>query len=323
MKIVITGALGHIGSKLIRTLPEQFPGAEFTLIDNLSVQRYCSLFDLPKNVKYSFFEEDVLNANLGQHFKNASVVIHLAAITNATESFQNKDKVELENYNATVKVAEACVKNNCPLLYLSTTSVYGTQKKVVDENCSESELKPQSPYAETKLREEKFLLALSKSKGLKTTICRFGTIFGTSPGMRFHTAVNKFCWQAVLGTPITVWTQALNQVRPYLDLNDATNAIAFLIKKNHFTNEFYNVLTVNASVSQIVDTIKEFVPELSVKFVDSAIMNQLSYHVSSEKFQSLGFRFSGNLQKQVENTIRLLSGAKFGCLDKTEVQKAA
>ena len=29
--------------------------------------------------------------------------------------------------------------------------------------------------------------------------------------MRFHTAINKFCWQAVLGQPLTVWTTAKNQ----------------------------------------------------------------------------------------------------------------
>ena len=47
MKIVVTGALGHIGSRLIRELPTMFPEAEIVLIDNLSTQRYCSLFNLP------------------------------------------------------------------------------------------------------------------------------------------------------------------------------------------------------------------------------------------------------------------------------------
>ena len=47
MKIVVTGALGHIGSRLIRELPTIFPDANIVLIDNLSTQRYCSLFNLP------------------------------------------------------------------------------------------------------------------------------------------------------------------------------------------------------------------------------------------------------------------------------------
>ena len=41
MKIVITGALGHIGSRLIREIPAWFEGAEIRMLDNLSSQRYA------------------------------------------------------------------------------------------------------------------------------------------------------------------------------------------------------------------------------------------------------------------------------------------
>ena len=43
MKIVVTGALGHIGSRLIREIPWAFPEADIILLDNLSTHRYCSL----------------------------------------------------------------------------------------------------------------------------------------------------------------------------------------------------------------------------------------------------------------------------------------
>ena len=66
---------------------------------------------------------------------------------------------------------------------------------MVDENCSEEKLQPQSPYATTKLKEEELIAELCQRKDYKHH-CRFGTIFGASAGMRFHTAVNKFCWQA-------------------------------------------------------------------------------------------------------------------------------
>ena len=46
MKIVITGALGHIGSSLIRNIPYTLTENEFVLIDSLVTQRYSSLFDL-------------------------------------------------------------------------------------------------------------------------------------------------------------------------------------------------------------------------------------------------------------------------------------
>lgn len=48
-----------------------------------------------------------------------------------------------------------------------------------------------------------------------------GHIGGTSPGMRFHTAVNKLYWQVVMGIPFTVWRAALHQKRQHLELGDS------------------------------------------------------------------------------------------------------
>ena len=64
MKIVVTGALGHIGSALIRSLPAGLPNLELTLIDSLLTQRFCSLFDLPSTARYRFLEADVTKADL-------------------------------------------------------------------------------------------------------------------------------------------------------------------------------------------------------------------------------------------------------------------
>jgi UDP-glucose 4-epimerase len=60
-----------------------------------------------------------------------------------------------------------------------------------------------------------------------------------------------------MGIPLTVWTSALDQQRPYLDLEDAVRAIAFIIEKGPSTiGEIYNVLTTNATVRVIVAAIK-------------------------------------------------------------------
>ncbi len=305
-KIYVLGALGHIGSRLIRDIPITYPDAHIVMMDNMSAQRYCSLFNLPAEGKYSFIEGDVLTFDLEKLLDKADIVIQLAAITDAAGSFQIREKLEYENFTATKRVAEACQKKGAAIIHLSSTSVYGTQSKVVDENCPESDLQPQSPYAETKLREENLLRSLGDSGNLRFITCRFGTICGTSPGMRFHTAVNKFCWQAVLGQPLTVWTTAYDQKRPYLDLCDAVEAIKFIISNELFDGQVYNVLTANLTVRNIVDMIRKRIANIEVKFVDSPIMNQLSYDVSNERFKSSGFRFRGDPQKAVEETINLL-----------------
>ncbi len=303
MKIVITGALGHIGSRLIRELPRVFDGCELVLVDDLSTQRYASLFNLPDQARFRFLEADVQKVELAPIIEGADALVHLAAITDAASSFDKAEQVEQVNFAATVRVAEACAVSGVPLVFLSTTSVYGSQSEVVDEECPESDLQPQSPYAASKLRAEKALAAMH---GLRFVTCRFGTIFGVSPGMRFHTAVNKFIWQACQGLPITVWRSALDQRRPYLDLEDGVRAIAFVIEKKIWDRRIYNVLTVNATVREIVDAIRVHVPELDVQLVDARIMNQLSYWVNADRFARLGFEVRGKLARGVADTVDLL-----------------
>ena len=309
MKIVVTGALGHIGSYIIRNLGIQFPGAEIVMIDNMMTQRFPSLFNLPKIGNYKFIDKDVTKMDLNTVFADVEVVVHLAAITDAAGSFDRAEELEANNYKSTLRVAEACVETGAKLLAISSTSVYGTQNDVVDEDCSEFELQPQSPYASTKLKEERLISQLSKDKGLRAVHCRFGTIFGASPGMRFHTAVNKFCWQAVMKQPITVWSTAYDQKRPYLDLMDASRAIVFIIENNIFDGNIYNVLTKNSTVREVVGTIREFVPNLEVEFVDNQIMNQLSYEVLCDRFKSKGFIFTGGLKRGIGQTISLLTNS--------------
>ena len=210
------------------------------------------------------------------------------------------------NLNGTQKIVDACTKHDCQLIFPSSTSVYGSQDELVNEDCRPEDLKPQSPYAETKLLEEAYILKAIEDKGLKANICRFGTIFGPSVGMRFHTAVNKFCWQAVLGMPLSIWETAYEQKRPYLDLLDACRVIHFFIEKNLINGKIYNVVTSNHTVHQVVDVIKEKIPSLECNFVKEKIMNQLSYEVSNKYLDETGFEFKGDLQTGIYKTIMLI-----------------
>ena len=309
MKIILTGALGHIGSRMIRDLPNHFEDSEIIMIDDFASERYASLFDLPTSARYNFIEGDVTNMDLCDVIKGTDAVIHLAAITDAAGSFEKAEQVEKRNFAATLNVAEACTAKGIPLIYPSTTSVYGTQKEVVDEDCSEEELNPQSPYAETKLKEEALLSEMEKSGKLQHVTFRFGTIFGTAPGMRFHTAVNKFCFQAVMGQNLTVWSTALDQKRPYLDLSDAVGVVVHTIKTGLFDGKIYNVLSANATVRQVLDAIRAHVPDLQISFVDTQIMNQLSYEVAADKIADRGFTPKGDMNQSIEATIKLLRQA--------------
>jgi nucleoside-diphosphate-sugar epimerase len=108
--------------------------------------------------------------------------------------------------------------------------------------------------------------------------------------------------------PLTVWKTALDQRRPYLDLDDAVRSLQFVIAGDRFDRTVYNVVTANATVRGIVEIIRGVVGRAEVALVDSPIMNQLSYTVSASRFESLGFEFRGDLRRSLSASYRLLAG---------------
>jgi UDP-glucose 4-epimerase len=306
MNVCITGALGHIGSYLLRHL--SVPGLEkIHLVDNFLTQRYCSLFDLPDKKNFIFHNVDITSDEIEPIIEDSDVLISLAAITDAPSSFEHEEDVERVNKKGLERLATLCAKHGTSVIFPSTTSVYGSQEKVVDETCRE--LRPQSPYAESKLWGEKKLISLGEKKNLKFVIFRFGTIFGYSIGMRFHTAVNKFIWQASLGEKITVWKTALYQRRPYLGLGDCVRAINHAIENYIFDCQIYNIVTINLRVKDVVDEITKYIPDVKLEFVDSPVMNQLSYNVSNKKSLKKGFSYQDSLDGAVCESIFQLRNA--------------
>lgn len=304
MNIIITGCLGHIGSALSRKLTKQ--GYNLIGIDNFSTQRYVSLRGLTKNKKFKFLEIDLakirlddLSLLLKKH--DISAWIHLSALTNAAKSFDFKKELMNNNLNSTKLAISYCEQNDIQIIFPSSTSVYGSAENEVNED-SDKFLNPQSPYAECKIEEEE---ALQMSSLKYYQILRLGTIFGVSPGMRFHTAVNKFCYQACLGEPLTIWKTAIDQYRPYLEINDCCNAFEFFLKNKNNIG-IYNVNTNNFTVRNIIDEISNIIPDVQIEYVSNKIMNQLSYYVSNRKIINLGFSFKGELPHTIKETIKWL-----------------
>jgi UDP-glucose 4-epimerase len=304
MSLLITGACGHIGSYLAENIHKIKKIKKTILVDNLESNRFCSLFELRKKNKLKFYLRNIEKENSLDDFKNIKYIIHCASMTNAEKSFGKEDLMYKNNIDCLKTVIKFCKKHKTKLFHLSSTSVYGKQTDLVDENCEEKYLKPQSPYADIKLIEEKMLK--KESANLTYNTFRFGTIAGVSKGIRFHTAVNKFCLNAAINEDIHVYKTALNQFRPYLSLSDALKSFKFCIEKDFFQNDIFNILSGNFTVNQILNIIKKYKKKIKVKLVDAAIMNQLSYHVSKKKIEKEGLYLNYNIENDIKNTLKLL-----------------
>ena len=308
MKVLITGACGHIGSFLSENIHKIKGVSRGILVDNLKSNRFNSLYNFEKKNNLSFFLRDLNNLNALNDFHNVDVIIHCASMTNAEKSFGKEKEMYRNNLNCLKTTMKYCINRNTKLIHLSSTSVYGKQTDLVDENCERRFLKPQSPYAKIKLIEEKLLK--KNSNKLRYNTFRFGTIAGVSRGIRFHTAVNNFCLNAAIGEKIKIYKTALHQYRPYLSIRDSFKVFKFCLEKDFFENDIFNALSGNFTVNQILNKIKKIKKKINVVYVNSPIMNKLSYHVDDQKIKNKGLILKSNIDVDIKDTLLLFKYLK-------------
>jgi UDP-glucose 4-epimerase len=311
VNILVTGGAGYIGSRLLHTLASAAPPrvGRIRVLDNMREEKFPSLMNLPEGVDYEFVLGDIRNqedvqAALGD---DTDVVVHLAALCNATISFERRDATEEINYGGTANVVRAARRSASVkrFIYASTTSVYGPTAGVVDED---SPCLPASPYAEFKLKGEQDVLGLSTDTGgrLRPTVLRLATVYGYSPGLRVHTVVNIFAFRAAVGAPLEVFGSG-NQLRPFVHVSDVSRAIAFCVADDRTGDGVFNVIGENASVNQILALLDRHFPRLLVVHTDKEILNQISYEVDGGKLRRLGFSTLHTLEDGIGEYARLYS----------------
>ncbi|WP_440915354.1 SDR family oxidoreductase [Candidatus Pelagibacter sp.] len=302
MNIIITGGFGHIGSELLRKFVKAKKINKIFIIDNFLTQRFNSYINIKKK-KIILFDEDLNKFSFKKINSKIDFVIHLAAITNAEKSVGKENEILQNNLNGTKKIVNFCKRRKIHLIFASSTSVYGDQSKIINSknNTDPKMINPQSPYAECKIYEENYI----KKNLQKFTILRLGTICGISPGIRFHTAINKFSYQAALSKPITIWRKLYTKKRPYLILNDFVRLVEFIFFKKKIFGIF-DVVSENHAVIDIVKIIKVYKKNLKLKFVNTKILNQKSYIVIPDEIKRKGFKFTGKVKDEIKKTLKIL-----------------
>lgn len=288
MTVLVTGALGYLGSRLVRALPdhEAFAGEEVRLLDDRHRGTVRTLGDLPATAEYEFREADVRDEPaVRDAMTGVDTVIHLAAITNVGESFERPAETRAVNRDGALTVFEAaCAAGVESFVNVSTCSVYGATDEVVAEDAATD---PASPYGEAKLRAERAMRHAAHGRTSLTAL-RLGTVYGWSPGTRFDTVVNKFCYLAATGQPLTVYEAARGQSRPYLHVRDAVDAMLFAA--TDAPDGVYNVVGENRRLGEVVAAIEREFPAVTVETVEADDFDANSYHVSDERIRAAGFR---------------------------------
>lgn len=298
MPVLVTGGLGYLGSRLIRELPDHptFSGEEIRILDNFRQPRFHSLWDLPSYAEYSFVKGDIREAEVRERaLEDVTTVFHLAAITNAPETFDIPDETWEVNHEAAVELYEdARAAGVEEFVNAVTCSVYGRTEQEITESF---DCDPESPYGEAKLAAEQEMFdRYDGTMGL--TGLRLGTVYGWSTGMRFDTVVDKFALLAATGQPLTVYEGAEDQQRPYLHVQDSVRSMLFAAEQLG-DGEAYNVVGQNAELRDVVTAIERHFPNVEIGYTQAEQLNQLSYVVSDRKIRSEGFRTAFTLDQGV------------------------
>ena len=299
MTVLVTGGLGYVGSRLIREIPDHpaFSGEEIRIMDNFRQPRYHALYDLPSYADYDFVEGDVRDADdRAEALDGVDTVFHLAAITNAAETFDIPEKTWEVNHEAAVNLYEDARESGVSdFVNAVTCSVYGTTEEKIEEGF---DCEPESPYGEAKLAAEQEMFDRYDGK-MNLTGLRLGTVYGWTTGMRFDTVVDKFALLAAKGEPLTVYKGAEEQQRPYLHVQDSVRSMLFA-GEHLGDGEAYNVVGQNGRLRDVVDAIENHFPSVEIGYTEAEQLNQLSYIVSDDKIRSEGFETYYTLDQGVE-----------------------
>ena len=205
--VFVTGAAGFIGANLVLKLLDTVSPINIVGIDNLNdyydvsikhwrLERIAALAARHPESKWTFVTGDIADKNTIDGIFEAhkpNVVVNLAAQAGVRYSITNPDAYIQSNLIGFYNILEACRHNMVAhLVYASSSSVYGSNKKV-PYSTEDKVDHPVSLYAATKKSNELMAHAYSKLYNIPSTGLRFFTVYGPAgrPDMAYFGFTNK------------------------------------------------------------------------------------------------------------------------------------
>lgn len=200
--VLVTGAAGFIGSNLVKRLFHDVKDIKVIGIDsitdyydvNIKYERLKEIESLQRDwtfVHASIADKAAVEAIFTEH--KIAVVVNLAAQAGVRYSITNPDAYIQSNLIGFYNILEACRYHEVEhLVYASSSSVYGSNKKVPYSTDDKVD-NPVSLYAATKKSNELMAHAYSKLYNIPSTGLRFFTVYGPAgrPDMAYFGFTNK------------------------------------------------------------------------------------------------------------------------------------
>lgn len=249
MRVLVTGTTGFIGGQLAPRIVEQ--GHDVYSLERYVTGRY--IIERRRDIKTVF-------GDLRNHFaiKNIirevqpEIVVHLAAISPVSYSYDHPNEVIETNFMGTVKLAESCLReipHFKQFLYASTSETYGNGPTPKTE---ETHKNPNSPYAVSKLAAEKYLLYMRDAYGFPVTIIKPFNTYGRKDNTHF--VMEKIIVQMLQGKEVRLGDP--KPVRDFMYVEDHLNAYLTCLDDSRAIGHILNFCTGRGvTISQLVKII--------------------------------------------------------------------
>jgi len=304
MRVLIVGGLGYIGSELIEHYKRmKNKNIQVDILDKRFIPYIVA--NLPSN--FHFVHGDMEDDSaIGPLLDEKPDIVYLLAAEVQAESSKDRERAIWENnFEAAVKVIEKCPAKS-KIIYTSTGNVFGgvDEKQKYMNLTEEDEPKPKYPYAESKRAVEKYLTSSKRD----FVICRFGTNYGYTPGIRFNLVTNNFFKKALTGEPITIYGKGEN-FRPTVCVKDAVRAMLFLSQKREAIGQLFHVVCENFKIRDLAKKVSSINPSTKIEYIAKEVPFS-SYNLANRKIKEIGFEFKWNLQKALKDMIQRFASLK-------------
>ncbi len=306
-KIVITGALGYLGTELCRIYSGESWKNKIIATDSRFVsERVSQLADW--NIQ--FFQGHILDLEfLNKHLKDADVVHHLAGVTNVAyvKNESNKlldEKIKSYAIDGTNNILKVIPKK-CKIIFPSTHVIFeGLENTKKDINEKETP-KPVLMYSSSKVQNEIDI----HNSGNNYTILRLGSVYGYSlDTMRINIMPNLFSKIASQNGTIKLFAGG-KQIKSLVSLIDVVRCMKFVEENNKIKKEIFHLTNENTTVRKVAEICKKYNPKVKLQDTNDQIPN-FGYTLSNKKLLKTGFKFLYNLEESIKEMIRQWSYSK-------------
>jgi UDP-glucose 4-epimerase len=305
MKVLVTGGAGYIGTEVVSALIERPDVEKVVVYDNLSRPNYNFFIGLRLNnhAKIQFIKGELLDSRaLKKVLKGIDVVYHLAA--KVTTPFANADAHVYEQVNhwGTAELVYAIEESDVKrFIYTSSTGVYGSSNIPAHEDKTPD---PKTFYAVSKLRGEEHVRRLIGK--IDTYIMRCGNVYGYSKSMRFDAVINKFIFEANVNKRITIQGDG-KQSRTFIHIDMVAKALSNLLTAD-LPSDVYNIVDKNVTVLEILDALKELIPDLEFIFINQHLrLHELNVKVNPLITDLLKIRNKRTLKEDLQEFLSKFS----------------